>query len=187
MHRRCGVRGTCIGSSSIGKSAWLLGLIVLICTPMFLLFPSEKCEHREVTRYYFSTDDSMVHNSVCGFCTKCRTRLTPYSLFQGELVDKSYITAMQEHSDGSEIIPGEYYTVTAIVPLGFMGSVGLACEVENEDFSVRFTAVFRAEYIEQIKLIEEGQEITFRGRFNDKGCGFTDCELLNNIKNGENK
>ena len=155
-------------------------LFLCILSPILFLIVAtpEKCEHQEVTRYYFSTDDSVVHNSVCGFCTKCRTRLTPHSLFQGELVDKSYLTAMQEHSDGSEIIPGEYCTVTARVPLGFMGSGGLACEVENEDYLVRFTAVFRAECIAQVELIEEGQEITFRGRFADRGCSFTDCELI---------
>ena len=179
MSRRIGVRGCGISRySSGGKASWLLGLIVLLATPLFLLFPPEKCEHEEVIRYHFSTDDTMVHNSACGYCTKCDTRLTEYSLFQGELVDKSYLEAIKEHSDGSEIIPGEYYTVTATVPLGFIGSGGLVCEVENEEFLVRFSAAFRAEFIEQIKSMEKGQEITFRGRFYDTGCSFTDCEIV---------
>ena len=179
MRRRIGVRGCGISRySSGGKYAWLLGLLVLLATPIVLLFPSEKCEHEEVIRYHFSTDDTMVHNSACGYCTKCDTRLTAYSLFQGELVDKSYLEAIKEHSDGNEIIPGEYYTVTATVPLGDMGSMGLVCEVENEDFLLRFTASFRSEFKEQIELIEKGQEITFRGRFSDEGFYFTDCELL---------
>ena len=185
MSRRIGVRGSIVGRhSTSGSYGWLLGLIVLIVAPLFLLFAPKPCDHEEVLRYYFSTDDSTVHNDVCGFCTKCDTRLTPYSLFQGELVDKSYLAALKEHSDGSEIIPGEYYTVTATVPLGYMGyegTMGLACEVENEDFLIRFNAAFRGEFKEQISLIEEGQEITFRGRFNDTGCGFTDCELLSEV------
>lgn len=165
-------------SGGLGVGNFILALMILfiMLVAFVIVATPEPCEHKEVTRYFFSTDGS--NNSVCGFCTKCRTRLTPHSLFQGELVDKSYLTAMQEHSDGSEIIPGEYCTVTARVPLGFMGSGGLACEVENEDYLVRFKAVFRAECIEQVKLIEEGQEITFRGRFADRGCSFTDCELI---------
>ena len=178
MRRRYGIRGTCVGSSSMGKYSWLLGLLVLIVAPFLLLFPPEKCEHEEVTRYYFSSDDSMVHNSVCSYCTKCDTRLSPYSLFQGELVDKSYLQVMVDHSDDSEMIPGEYYTVTAVAPLGFMDSVGITCEVENEEFLVRFSAAFRAEFKEQLGAIEKGQEITFRGRFYETGCRFTDCELI---------
>jgi hypothetical protein len=50
--------------------------------------------------------------------------------------------------------------------------------VENENFIVGFNVEFREEFREQIKLTEEGAEITFRGRFYDVGCGFTDCELI---------
>ena len=155
----------------------LLASITIIIVTMVVCIPP-KCEHKVVTRYSFSMDDSMVHNNVCSYCAKCDTRLTPYSLFQGELVDKSYLEAIQDNSDGSEILPGEYYTVTARVPLGFMDSIGLTCEVENEDFLLRFSVVFRAEFKEQLSLIEKGQEITFRGRFSDEGCYFTDCELI---------
>ena len=158
----------------------LLFGIAIVIGLVFVLTP-EKCEHEEVVRYYFSTDDTVVQNSVCRYCTKCDERLTPYTLFQGELVDKSYLQTIVEHSDGSEIIPGEYYTVTATVPLGYMDMLGLTCEVENEDYLVRFNAVFRSEFKEQMSLIEAGQEITFRGRFNDKGCSFTDCELLSEV------
>ena len=146
-----------------------------------ILFTPAKCEHEEVTRYVFSSDDSMAHSSACGYCTKCDTRLTSYFLFQGELVDKSYLSALVEHSDASEIVPGEYYTVTASVPLGFYGTsnaVWLTCEVENDDFIVRFSAEFQEEFKDQIRSIQEGDTITFRGRFYDEGCRFTDCELI---------
>ena len=36
----------------------------------------------------------------------------------------------------------------------------------------------REEFKELVKLVEKGEEITFRGRFYDGGCGFTDCELI---------
>ena len=159
----------------------LISVVTLLGMVLVVMFSAstEKCEHQVVTRYFFSTDDSTMHHSACRYCTKCDTRLTEHSLFQGELVDKSYLEAIKEHSDGSEIIPGEYYTVTATVPLGFIGT----CEVENEDFIVRFDVDFRDEFVLDDPL-ENGTEITFRGRFYDKGCGFTDAELIS-INNKE--
>ena len=159
-------------------------IIACIFLPILFLiaFTPEKCEHEEVRRYVFTSPDSTVHSSVCGYCKKCDTRLTTNSLFRGELVDKSYLSALIEHSDASEIVPGEYYTITVKAPLGFANyssdSVGLTCEVENDDFIVRFGAEFREEFEEQVRLIQDGDTITFRGRFYDEGCGFTDCELI---------
>ena len=49
---------------------------------------------------------------------------------------------------------------------------------EIEDFILFFNAEFREGYGEQVRLIQDGDTITFRGRFYDKGCGFTDCELI---------
>lgn len=167
---------------SIVFTSFLIGIAIIIGVLIFAT--PEKCEHEEVTRFHFTTDTPVVRNSVCGYCKKCDTRLTSYSLFQGDLVDKSYRQAIVDHSDGSEMASGEYYTVTATVPLGFIGdgigSIGLTCEVENEDFIVRFDAEFREEFKEAVMSIEEGEEITFRGRFYDNGCGFTDCELVSN-------
>ena len=143
---------------------------------------SLKCEHDEVLRYVFTEQGSTAYSSVCGFCNKCNSRLSTYSLFKGELVDKSYLEAIKEHSGSKDILPGEYYTVTATVPLGFYGytseTVWLTCEVKNEDFIVRFHVEFRDEFKEQVRSIQEGQEITFRGRFYDTGVGFADCELI---------
>ena len=41
-----------------------------------------------------------------------------------------------------------------------------------------FNVEFREEFKELVRAVEEGGEITFHGRFYDKGCGFTDCELI---------
>ena len=57
-------------------------------------------------------------------------------------------------------------------------SVWLNCRVENENFVVLFTAEFREEFEEIVRSVEKGDEITFRGRFYDEGCEFTDCELI---------
>ena len=157
---------------------------MMSCALLIVATPDPpKCEHEEtVVKYSFTAYGSTAHNDICKYCKKCESRISAYSLFKGELVDKSYLEAIVEHSDGSEIVAGEYYTVTAIVPLGFYGSsidtAWLGCRVENANFIVSFTAEFREEFRELVRAVEEGDEITFRGRFYDKGCGFTDCELI---------
>lgn len=179
MSRRIGVRGTCIGRRSIEINGWVLGLLVLIAFPIMLLFPTDKCEHEDLVKiYWFTADDTPWENSnVCQYCKECGER-AKYSYFRGTLVDQSYLTAITEHSDSNEIIPGEYYTITAIVPSGYNGVMKLKCRVENEKFIVDFSAKFREEFREQLQSIGSGREITFRGRFYDQGCGFTDAELI---------
>ena len=157
--------------------------VVLLCVflPILFLivFTPEPCEHEDmVTMYSFTAHDSTAHSSVRPYCRDCGKRYQ-YSLFQGTLVDQSYLSALVENGDGVEIVPGEYYTVTATVPLGFYGATTwLNCKVENEEFVVFFTAEFRGEFTEQVKSVKKGDTITFRGRFYDSGCGFTDCELI---------
>ena len=60
-------------------------------------------------------------------------------------------------------------------------TVWLNCKVENKEFTVCFNVEFRNEFKEAVRLVEEGETITFRGRFYDEGCGFTDCELLERV------
>lgn len=160
--------------------------VVLLCVflPILFLivFTPEPCEHDDmVTMYSFTAHDSTAHSSVRPYCRDCGKKYR-YSLFQGTLVDQSYLSALVENSDEFEIVPGEYYTVTVTVPMGFTayGSdhLRLNCKVENEEFVVFFTAEFREEFTESVKLVKKGDTITFRGRFYDEGCGFTDCELI---------
>ncbi len=169
-------------------SACIVFVMIVILIP--LVVSTDQCKHEESrTRYVFTSYRNMEYeySSTARYCKECDERLTRHSLFQGELVDKSYLRAIEEHSDGSAIIPGEYYTVSVTVPMGFYGftsdTVWLTCEVENEDFKVRFDVEFRDEFKELVASIEEGEEITFRGRFYDKGCGFTDSELINDLDN----
>lgn len=167
------VLGSIIGSTSI----FLIVIVVLLV----VLSPG-KCEHEPIEQYSFTAYNSTAHNDVCTYCKKCESRITTYTLFKGELVDKSYLEAIVEHSDGSEIIAGGYYTVTATVPLGFYSinsnTLRISCRVENKDFIVSFSADFREEFKDSVRSVEKGDEITFRGRFYDEGCGFTDCELI---------
>lgn len=158
-------------------------LCLLVPIIFLIVFTPEPCEHEDtLLRYSFVSEDVVESSSVARFCKDCGKRVTYYSLFKGTLVDQSYLAALQEHSDGGEIVPGEYYTVSATVPQGFVGggsnALWLNCRVENEDFILSFPINFREEFGDQVRLIQEGEEITFRGRFNDVGCGFSDCELI---------
>ena len=167
----------------IGSFLAALAILVVMVAALVVVATPEKCEHADVVqRYVFARDDSTQYSTVQPHCAKCGESLATHSYFKGELVDKSYLQAIVEHSDGNEIVTGEYYTVTATVPLGFYGytsdTVFITCEVENEGFIVRFNVEFREEFKELVSSVEKGDEITFRGRFSDKGCEFTDCELL---------
>lgn len=159
-------------------------MLVCVFLPILFLavFTPEPCEHEDmVTMYTFTSYNSTAHSNVRPYCRDCGERFRS-QMFKGELVDKSYLSAIVEHSDGDEIVPGEYYTVTATVPLGFYAyisdTVWLNCRVENEEYILFFNVEFKDEFEEMVKLVEDGDEITFRGRFYDKGCGFTDCELI---------
>ena len=168
----------------IGNLLMVLVVFLAMIVAIVVVATPEPCEHEVITRYVFTSYDNMEneHSTICDYCKKCDDRLTRHERFQGELVDKSYLSAIIEHSDDGEIVPGEYYTVTVTVPLGFYGytsdTVWLTCEVKNADFIVRFSVEFREEFKELVEAVEKGEEITFRGRFYDKGCGFTDSELI---------
>jgi hypothetical protein len=158
----------------------MIALFAIIVVLLIVSY-SDQCEHEDLVTWYSFSSESELEGTVRPYCRDCKEAFD-YSDFKGELVDKSYLSAITEHSDGSEIVPGEYYTVTATVPLGYYGygsdSTWLTCEVGNEKFIVKFYVEFREEFTEAVKQVEKGEEITFRGRFYDKGCGFTDCELL---------
>ena len=161
----------------------VIAISLLIPVLLLIIFTPEKCDHTETQmRYVFTSEDSTAQSDAAKFCKECDERLTAYALFKGTPTDQSYLAALIKHSDSSEILPGEYYTVTATVPLGFYGhgskTVWLTCEVENEDFVVRFNVEFKEEYREFVESVEKGDKVTFRGRFYDEGCGFTDCELI---------
>ena len=158
-------------------------IIILIVVGLVIVFTPDKCEHENtIMLYSFASYDSTAHSDYRPYCRDCETAFN-YTLFQGTPTDQSYLEALVEQSDASEIIPGEYYTVTAVVTLASYNSMGkpsINCKVENENYIVGFNVEFREGFAEAVsyKLLEEGSTITFRGRFYDEGCGFTDCELI---------
>ena len=166
----------------IGNLLTIFCVFLAIIVALVIVATPDKCEHEDmVTMYSFTSHNSTAHSNVRDYCRGCDTRYQAY-LFQGTPKDQSYLSAISENSYGGEIVPGEYYTVTATVPLGFVGytsdNVWLNCRVENEEFIVGFTVEFREEFKEAVRLVENGDKITFRGRFYDEGCGFTDCKLI---------
>ena len=166
----------------IGNLLMLMMVFVTMIVALVIVATPKPCEHESATFYSFTSMDSTGQSRVNERCKKCNVRLTYDSSFKGTPIDQSYLSAIKENSDGDEIIPGEYYTVTATVPSGFTAygsdSVRLYCKVENADFVIGFTAEFMEEFSEQVRSVGKGDEITFRGRFYDEGCGFTDCEWI---------
>lgn len=168
--------------------------LVLFCVflPIIFLiaFTPEKCEHEEtIERYAFDSVDSIVENSVTitHYCKKCDKRVGNHSEVNVESVGDSYLGVIVRHSDATEINPGEYYTITATAPFGFVGGmtdkIWLHCDAETEDYIVRFVVDFNEEFRELVSSVNGGDIITFRGRFYDSGCGFSDAELIDIHKN----
>ena len=160
--------------------------LVLFCIflPILFLivFTPEPCYHEETrTLFSFVSEDSFAYSYTRPICKECGKKLR-YTNFKGTPIDQSYLETITKHTDADEIVPGEYYTVSCPVTQVFSNygetRVWVNCKTENEDFIVSFTVEFREEFREQVASIEDGEEITFRGRFYDEGCGFTDAELI---------
>lgn len=166
--------------------AMVLVICLLLVGGFFGIGEALRCDHEETyTKIVFTSYDSIDGTShtrpVCKECCKN----FQYTNFKGTPSDQSYLEVIRANSDGSEIIPGEYYTVTATVPLGCYSyssnKVWLNCEVRNDAYIIQFYVEFREEFKEAVKSVEKKETITFRGRFYDEGCGFTDCELISEV------
>ena len=157
--------------------------VALICISIpilfLILFTPEPCEHEMGKIFAFQFQESTANSNITPFCKKCN-HYFGYSLFRGTPEDSSYLEVIKAHIGEDEIIGGEYYTVTAIVTLADYNAdkARISCKVQNEDVIVGFSVEFKGEFEDALNLIQEGDEITFRGRFYDTGCGFTDCELI---------
>lgn len=96
------------------------------------------------------------------FCKVCGEQLTTYARFNGTPDDKSYLSAFSGYIDSNEIIPGEYYTVTAAVTIDYYGSgieePRLACKEENDDYEVLFSVGFKEEYRDLISSVKKGKK-----------------------------
>lgn len=155
---------------------FIIIILLVVLTP--------KCKHEETGMMFsFASQNSTAYSYKRPYCKECG-EVFSYTNFKGTPNDLSYLDAIKERSDSDEIVGGEYYTVTAVVTLGDYnyGSkrVSVQCKIENEDVKVGFTIDFKEEFGDAVKLLKKGDEITFRGRYYDIGCGFTDCELISN-------
>lgn len=155
--------------------------VILIVVIALIIFTPPKCEHTQITKdFSFQFQGSTASSSVRRYCEDCDSYVDSPSLFNGNPKDLSYLEVVKSHSDGDEIVSGEYYTITAIVTLGDYDTrkTRINCRVQSENIIVGFSVEFREEFEESVSLLKEGDEITFRGRYYDTGCGFTDCELI---------
>lgn len=160
--------------SSVISACLLLILVILIASTAL------KCDHEEMGKIFsFQSEGSTAASHVKPFCKNCN-HYFGYSIFRGTPEDSSYLEAIEKHSGMSEIVGGEYYTMTVIVSLADydFGKTIIGCEIEKDDTVVLFSVEFREEFEESVALYDKGDEITFRGRLYDTGFGFTDCELI---------
>ena len=155
--------------------------LVAVLFAIIILSPG-KCEHEEMVKVFgFQFQGSTAASYWRKHCKNCDNRYAyPSNPFRGNPTDLSYLEALKEHIDGDEIVGGEYYTVTAIMTLGDynIDKTRISCKVESNNIIVEFSAEFREEFEDLVDLLKEGDEITFRGKFYEEGCGFTDCELI---------
>ena len=160
-----------------------ISICILAVIAVMIVFAPEPCEHEDMVEMYsFTSYNSTAQNSVRNYCRDCDERFQ-HQLFKGTLVDQSYLEVFEPQIDGGEIVPGEYYTITALVTradygFGLYDTPNVCCKLENEEFIVYFDVEFKAELNDIVKSITEDDIITFRGRFYDTGCGFADCELI---------
>ena len=147
-----------------------------------IVFSPGKCENEDLFDiFHFQHQGSTALSYVEKHCENCNTdHGISRTTFRGNPTNISYLETLIEHSDGEEIIGGEYYTITAIVTLPDfdLNKTRIKCKVESANTIVLFSVEFKEGFEDSVGLLQEGDEITFRGRYYDVGCGFTDCELL---------
>ena len=147
---------------------------------LLFIFTPPKCEHENMkTVFSFQPQNSTANSYYKPYCENCNNDLG-YTMFRNTPSDTSYLDAVKSYIDGDEIVGGEDYTMTAVVSLGDYDSqkTRIRCKVEKDDIIVGFSVQFRDELEEEISLIKEGDEITFRGKLYEEGFGWTDCELV---------
>lgn len=138
------------------------------------------CEHPETEkRYTFISENSMQYSYMSVHCKECDEKLSSQT-FVGTPEDLSYLDVIRTLVGEDGPVAGEYYRATATVVLGCHLSEKpyVRCKAESNDVSVVFTVDFKEESDEAVREIEEGETITFYGRYYESGCGFADCELI---------
>ena len=136
-------------------------------------------EHIEGKQFSFQFKGSTAMSFMKKFCNR-PGHIHLASTFYGTPTDLSYLDAIRDHSDSNEILWGEYYTITATVTLGDYDydRTRISCSVRSNNIVVGFTVDFREGFEDEVDLYDRGDVITFRGKFYDEGCGFTDAVLI---------
>ena len=152
----------------------VIGIIALVSS-----IP-EPCRHNDGWREEYSFYSQTEQRSCIGYkkryCKKCDYTNDIITYFYDTPKDTSYLDLICEHSDGDELVDGDYYTMRAIVTRNYV--YGINCKVENENIVVYFSVDFLEESKDALELIEEGDEITFRGKFVRVSCDWTACKLI---------
>ena len=160
----------------------MIAIIIFLSMIPFMLITSnlDKCEHEEmVTLFSFEFENSSASSHIKPFCENCNNYFG-YTLFRGTPKDTSYLKVVMQNIDGQDVKAGEYYTMSAVVTQEDydINRTRIRCKVESDNIMVGFSVEFKNEFEEQVSLMREGDEITFRGRLYDDGFGWTDCELI---------
>lgn len=157
----------------------LLGCVSLVLVLLLVSYNAVCDEHEMGKIFSFQFQDSTATSNVKPYCEKCNTYFQP-KLFRGTPTDTSYLDVIDEHMDGDEILGGEYYTMTATVAVADydFDKTRIQCKVKKDHIIVGFSVEFQEGFEETVALLKEGDTVTFRGRYYDEGCGFTDAELI---------
>ncbi len=154
--------------------------VAAILTVVLFWVKFTACEHPEsVKRYSFYSENNMQYDYMAVYCKECNEKLRSET-FADTPKDLSYLEVVRTLVGEDGPVAGEYYLVTATVLSDYSqsGSPYVRCKVENDSVSVFFTVDFKEEFDEAVREIEEGDTITFYGRYYESGCGFADCELI---------
>ena len=114
-----------------------------------------KCEHKEIRKEYSFNPPTQTGSIgvVKNYCKVCDNYLG-ITYLHGTPSDLSYLDVIREHSDSSELIDGEYYTMTAVVTVAYYyGSISINCKVRDEDTVVYFSACFREEFKDEVSYL----------------------------------
>lgn len=164
----------------IGFITTILMVCILAVVLLFVFSASVVCPHDEM-RYVFAFqfDGSTAASRIKPVCKNC-SQYFEATRFRGTPNDLSYLEVVKEYISEDEIVSGGYHTMTATISIREHDATKtrLNCRVSNEDIEVHFSVEFREGFEESVSSLQIGEQITFRGRLDDTGFGWTDCELL---------
>lgn len=166
--------------SRIGNLLFSSAILVVMVFALAIVASPGKCDHTNLKKdFSFQFEGSTAASSIKPICENCNQYFEA-TRFRGTPNDLSYLEVVKEYITADEIVSGEYYTMTAIVTTldHDYRRVRIRCKVGNNNIDVFFSVEFREEFEEAVSSLQEGQEITFRGKLYDTGFGWTDCELL---------